>query len=207
MTLYDGWGLMTVGVPHLELAASLPGLVLWGVTATVCLLLFGASFAIPERATPWMYALRAVLLVQASALVYFLFWAEHWPYDLAGYLQTMMATGLAIASVTPLVLGFIWHVRDVGWAKKLALVGVMQAYSVVLVPLQYAVQGLVLEHATMLFLPALYILFGIPLHILTLVALYAWGMSWEGAIPALGVPLSAAAPGEAARTASAYRAA
>lgn len=188
MTLYDTWGELIVGVPHLALEAGLPGPWLWGATALVTVLAFAASFFIPARMTPGIYALRAVLLVQASALVYFALWAERFPYTLADYLQTMMLTGLVIATVTPVVLGFIWHLQDVAWPKKLALAVLVQGYAVVLIPLQYALHGLILERATMLFMPLLYILLGLPIHVLALVALYAWGMSWQGELVALGVP-------------------
>ncbi len=187
MTLYEVAG-ATVGVPHLALEASLPGAGVWSGAALGTGLLFAASFALPDRMTPGIYALRAVCLIQASAVLYFAFWADRFPYTLGDYLRAMMATGLVIATVTPVVLGFIWHIQDVAWPKKLALVVLMQGYAVVLIPLQYATHGLVLREATLLFLPVLYILFGVLLHTLTLIALYAWGMSWSGELPALGVP-------------------
>ncbi|MEM1042530.1 MAG: hypothetical protein AAGI91_07855 [Bacteroidota bacterium] len=191
MTIYEGWGGLAVGVPHLVLETGPPGVWLWAVTALVTALLFALSFLIPDRMTPGIYALRALLLIQTSALVAFALRTEPFPYTLADYLQTMTATGLVIATVTPVVLGFIWHVQDVAWPKKLALAVIMQAYIAVLIPLQYVLHGLVLEQVTMLFMPLLYILFGIPVHVLTLVALYAWGMSWDGELVALGVPAEA----------------
>ncbi len=191
MTLYEVWGGLTVGVPHVVLEAPLPGAWLWGTTALVTILLFALSFFIPDRMTPGIYALRALLLIQASALVSFALRAEPFPYGLTDYLQAMMTTGLVIATVTPVVLGFIWHLQDVAWPKKLALAALMQGYAVVLIPLQYAMHGLILEQATMLFMPLLYILLGIPIHVLTLVAIYAWGMSWDGELVALGVPAEA----------------
>lgn len=188
MTVYEAWSLGTFGVPHLSLTASHPGPWLIGTTGLVTLLLFLASFRMPEEWTPGLYVLRTALLIQASAVFYFTFWGRQFPYTLDEYLMSIMATGVIMISVTPLVLGLTYYVQDVSWTRKVGLTLTVIGYAVVLVPIQYLVQAIVLHHISLLFLPLLYILFGIPLHVLTLVALYAWGMSWKGSHPTLGIP-------------------
>ena len=188
MAMTDAWGLATVGVPYLDLAMGLPGPVALFASGFAVLVLWLASAFLPERWRPGVYLLRAVLLVHASAVVYFAVWPELWPYTLADYLHGMTATGLAIATATPVVLALALHVQDLSLTRKAAFTALALGYSVVLVPLQYAVQGWLLTHTTALAMPALYLFGGVPLHVFTLVALYAWAMSWPGRLPALGVP-------------------
>jgi hypothetical protein len=45
-------------------------------------------------------------------------------------------------------------------------------------PLQVLCQALFLQK-TVLFMPVLYIVFGLPVNILIIVAFYSWGMSWS----------------------------
>jgi hypothetical protein len=45
------------------------------------------------------------------------------------------------------------------------------------VPLQVLVHALVLQKS-LLFMPVLYIIFGLPVDILVVIAFYSWGMTW-----------------------------
>ena len=204
MTVYRPLGLMEVGVPSLALEAAAPSGMLWMATLIVTVLLFAGSFLLPDRMVPFAYAVRAVVLVQASALAFFLLWPEAFPYSLTSYLQGMSVTGLAIATASIPVLGLTYFVQDVSWLHKLGLTGVVLAHSVVLVPLQYLAHGLLLHDGSLLFMPVLYLFFGVPLHVFSLVALFAWGMSWTGRLPSLGTPATDAhmAPNHAEDTRS-----
>lgn len=188
MTVYRPLGLMEVGVPSLTLEAAPPGGPLWMATLIVTVLAFAVSFLLPDRMLPFAYAVRALVLVQGSALTFFLLWPEAFPYSLTSYLQGMSVTGLAIATAAIPVLGLTYFVQDVSWLHKLGLTGVVMAHSVVLVPLQYLAHGLLLHEGSLLFMPVLYLFFGVPLHVFSLVALFAWGMSWAGRLPSLGTP-------------------
>lgn len=188
MTLYQPFGGMEVGVPSLALSAALPSGMLWMVTLIGTVLLFAISFLLPDRMVPLAYAIRALVGVQASALAVFLLWPESFPYSLTSYLQGMSVTGLAIASASIPVLGLTYYIQDVSWLHKLGLTVVVLAHSVVLVPLQYVAHGLLLHDGSLLFMPVLYLFFGVPLHVFSLVALFAWGMSWTGRLPSLGTP-------------------
>lgn len=194
MALTDAWGVVTIGIPFLDLSMGVPGPVALFASGFGILVLWIGSIFLPERWRPGVYLLRAVLLVHASAVVYFALWPELFPYTLADYLHGMTATGLAIATATPVVLALALHVQDLSIGRKVGFTALALAYSVVLVPVQYAVQGWILSHATALVMPALYLFGGVPLHVFALVALYAWAMSWPGRLPALGVPDTDSAP-------------
>ncbi len=188
MTVYQPFGMMEVGVPSLALEALAPSGVLWMATFIVTIVVFAISFLMPDRMVPLAYAIRALVLVQASALAVFLIWPESFPYSLPSYLQGMSVTGLAIATASIPVLGLTYFIQDVSWLHKLGLTLVVLAHSVVLVPLQYVAHGLLLYDGSLLFMPVLYLFFGVPLHVFSLVALFAWGMSWTGHLPSLGTP-------------------
>ena len=150
------------------------------VTAVATLVAFAATWALPERFTPLKYLARAICLVQGISLFYFALWPGQFPYTLGAYGAGMMATGLAITSAVPVVLGFTYYVHDVGLGRKVLFTGLALAHSAILVPVLYAAHTLVVAAGSLLFLPVLYLLAGIPLHVMTLVSLYAWGMSWPG---------------------------
>jgi len=188
MTVYQPVGWMEVGVPSLALEAALPSGTLWMATLIVTVLVFAGSFLLPDRMVPFVYAIRALVLVQASALAVFLLRPESFPYSLTSYLEGMSVTGLAIATASIPVLGLTYFIQDVSWLHKLGLTVVVLAHSVVLVPLQYMAHGLLLHDGSLLFMPVLYLFFGVPLHVFSLVALFAWGMSWTGTLPSLGTP-------------------
>jgi hypothetical protein len=44
-------------------------------------------------------------------------------------------------------------------------------------PLQVLLQAIILQK-TVLFMPLLYIVFGMPLDVTIIIAFYSWGMSW-----------------------------
>ena len=185
---------LEIGVPYWALEAGAPGVPLLFGVGLGTLAVFVATAFLPESWRPGVYLGRAVLLVQLSAVVFFALWPEHFPYTLADYLHGMMATGLAIATATPLVLGLTLYVQDLRLWQKAAFTVVAMGYSVVLVPLQYALHGAALASGSLLWMPAVYLFLGVPLHVFALVSLYAWAMSWPGRLPALGVPVASAPP-------------
>ena len=189
MAVHDAWGLADIGAPHVVTQMALPGPLLLFAVGLVSAVLWIATHFVPETLTPGVYLVRLICIVQGSAVLYFSFWADAWPYTLPGYLETMTVTGLCLTTVAIPVLGLTYYIQDVSWAQKAFLTAVCLGYSVVLVPIQYFAHALLLTKVTALFLPVVYLFFGIPLHVLALVALYAWGMSWPGRLPALGTPV------------------
>ena len=181
-------GGVEVGVPYWDLPAALPEthhLLLAGVGVVV---LFVATLFMTESWRPAAYLTRAALLVKVAAIGHFAVWPERFSYTLPDYLHSMVATGLAITVATPLVLGLTYYVQDLKLWQKAAFTAVALGYSVVLVPLQYALHGIVLSAGSLLWMPVVYLFLGVPLHVFALVSLYAWAMSWPGRLPALGVP-------------------
>ena len=65
-----------------------------------------------------------------------------------------------------------------GVEARYLLTAVIMTHLALFLPLQILFQALFLQK-TVLFMPVLYIVFGMPINILVIIAFYAWGMSWH----------------------------
>ncbi len=165
--------------PYLAVGAGLPGFWTWIVGATITLALFGGSFLVPRRFLPVAYLIRVLAFFQAVAQVFFALWPAWFPYSASGYVHGMLIAGIALVSLTPVLLGLIYYIFDFALSRKLGLTLVTMLHLCLFIPLQYMAHAFILYHSTLLFLPILFFVFGLPLDILVLIAFYAWGVSWR----------------------------
>ena len=182
------WGEMALAVPYLSLPAGPPSTLLWWGTLIGTVLGLIASWALPERWVPLRYFLRALVFIQATALLFFVVRPEEFPYTLDDYLHGLTLASLLVVSLVPMVLAFTYYILDFSLRQKLALTACILGYMVLLVPLQYLVHSVLIHHASYLFMPMLYLVGGVPLNVLAFIALYGWGMSWEGQAKASTTP-------------------
>jgi len=166
-------------VPYLAVSSGLPDFTMWLVGAVLTLLLFVGTFLIPRRYLPVTYLLRIVVLFQTCAQVFFLFWPRAFPYGASGYVHGMLIAGLILITLVPVLLGFTFYIFDFSLKKKIALTLLVMAHLCALVPLQYMAHAFVLHYTSLLFLPILFFVFGLPLDILIFIGFYAWGASWK----------------------------
>jgi hypothetical protein len=150
----------------------------WWTTAAVVLLLFGASFLLPKRNIPLIYLLRAVLCVQASALIYFGWATASFPHTANSYMEGLVSYGLTLISFVPILFGLTYYIFDFGLIRKTLVTFLTMIHLCLFVPLQVLLQAIVL-HKSILFMPVLYIVFGLPVDVLMVIAFYSWGMSWR----------------------------
>ena len=165
-------------IPYLRMEPVLPSAAVWGVTCLVTLALFAASFCLSDNLIPVMYLLRGILVVPVSALLYFVFLAARFPHTPDSYMEGLMTAGIALISIIPLLFGLTYYIFDFGLLKKALLTTVAMTHLALFLPLQILLQGLFLQK-TVLFMPVLYIIFGMPVNILIIVAFYSWGMTWS----------------------------
>ena len=158
------------------------GLVEMVAVTSATLLVWAGTRLLPDAMTPVSYFLRILCAVQLSAVVFFLFAGDRFPYTIARHLDAMLACGrasmVAAAILTPLsegLLGVPLHVR----AAHLLLV---LAYFTLFVPHGLLMHAWLLEHASILLMPLLYLAFGALLHVLVLVALLSWMLSGAAAV-------------------------
>ncbi|MBI5612155.1 MAG: hypothetical protein HY942_03665 [Gammaproteobacteria bacterium] len=176
---YSAMDLYEFDFPHIELASGLPDFAAWWIATVVTVLVFVGSFFLPKNKVPLIYLVRFIAAVQGVSQVYFLLTPETFPYNLSGYIAGIMLAGLALITLIPLILGFTYNIFYFGLWKKLSLAILTMGHLIVLVPLQYLTQAYILHHSSLMFMPVLFVIFGLPLDIMVFIALYAWGMTWK----------------------------
>jgi len=147
----------------------------WIVTAVLAFV--GA--ALRGGFVPLGYLLRALAMLQLSAQVWFTLAPPPFPYSLSVYGSSLLATGVVILLLAPFLVGATYFVFDFPLQKKVALGVLLLGHLAVLFPLQATVHVWVIQHASMLAMPMLFLVFGVLLDIFVYVALYGWAMSWR----------------------------
>jgi hypothetical protein len=165
-------------IPFPKMEGIAPDARTWWSTAAVVCLLYAASYFFPKKLTPVTYFLRAVLFVQVTALLYFLVIPARFPHTPDSYMEGLVSYRIALISGVPALFGLSYYIFKFGLFKKIALTTLTMSYLSLFLPVQVLLQAMVLEKSV-LFMPILYIVFGLPVDILIIVAFYSWGMSWS----------------------------
>ena len=169
---------LTLEIPYLRIYAVLPSLWTWSLTCFVTLLIFGATYLISSEMVPIIYMVRSVVIIQATALVYFALWPVSFPHTPDSYMEALVTANMGLISVIPLLYAFTYYIFDFGLTKKAFLTLITMGHLILFLPFQVLLQALVLQQ-TVLFMPVLYIIFGMPLEVLFIIAFYSWGMTWS----------------------------
>jgi hypothetical protein len=165
-------------IPYLRIYSVLPSLWTWSLTGSITLLLFAATFLLPRHLVPIIYLSRAILLVQGTSLFYFALWPVRFPHAPDSYMEAVVSSGIGLISVIPLLFALTYYIFDFGLWKKALLTTLTIVHLTVFLPFQVVLQAMVLQ-ITVLFMPALYIIFGMPVDVLLIIAWYSWGMTWS----------------------------
>ncbi len=170
--------LYRVDMPLLRLEAGPMTSQMFWLSLALTVLLFALTWLLPDRMLPIAYLVRAILLIHSSALFFFAFFAARFPHDATSYTSGLMTTGAALISLVPLILGFTYYIFDFGVVRKLALTVIVIAHLTVFLPIQVLLHARIIQ-ASVLFMPVLYLVFGLALEIMVLISFYAWAMSWK----------------------------
>ncbi|MFZ0283754.1 MAG: hypothetical protein WAL32_00865 [Terriglobales bacterium] len=170
--------LLRLSIPYLRMEPILPDLQTWSLVGAVTLLLFTGTFFLSPKFIPLIYLARGILLIQATSLIYFALWPTSFPHTPDSYMEALVTSGIGLISVVPLLFGFTYYIFDFGLLKKAALTGLTVVHLSIFLPFQVVAQALVLQK-TVLFMPVLYIVFGMPVDVLLIIAFYSWGMTWS----------------------------
>jgi hypothetical protein len=169
-------------LPVLAVSTPLPDqstlLIAGGISGAAIL----ASMLLSERWIPLRYFLRLLAFLQGTAIAFFAIAPGAFPYRLQDHVFLLLAAGLVVMGLVPLVLSLTLHVFDLAlWRKVLVTLALLVHLSVFL-PLQVLVHvGLVLEGSALV-MPVLFLIFGLLLDVLILVAFYGWALSWPGTL-------------------------
>jgi len=169
---------LSFNIPYLRMEPVLPSAQVWWLSCATTLLIFVVTFFIPKKLVPVIYLLRAVLLIQTVALLYFALIPASFPHTPDSYLAGFVTSGIGLISLVPLIFGLTYYIFDFGLPKKALLTSITMAHLTLFLPLQCLLQALVLQK-TVLFMPVLYIVFGMPIDVMLVIGFYSWGMTWS----------------------------
>lgn len=167
-------------IPYPDLPVTNPSQFAVWLNLLISVLLLAVSALLSKGYLPLIYIIRAALMVQMSASIYFFIVPEGLPYALSNYIAGMLIVGLYITFLVSPILAFIYYVFDFGLVRKLIVTALMVSYFVVVLPFQYMVHAMIFSSWSMLFMPVMYLLFGALLNVLFLVSWYSWAMTWRG---------------------------
>ncbi len=148
------------------------------LTATaISLLVLAGTFLLPDRLAPLRSFFRLLVVVQASAILFFAASPEPFPYRLSDYLFGLMATGLVAMGMVPMVLALTLYHLDLVWWRKLAVTGFLLGHFAVLTPLLVLLHASAILHGTAILIPVLFVGFGVLPFALVFLGGYGWAMS------------------------------
>ena len=165
-------------LPFPDMGTWLPtsSMIWWNLIISVVAFLL-AGF-LPQRFMPLTYFLRAALLMQMSASVYYLCVPDRDPYPLPDYFVGMFTVGWYFLFLLPITLALVYYIFDFAVWRKFVVTLVALIYFICFMPMQYMLHALIIHEWSTLFTPVLYILFGPLLNVLLLVCFYSFGMTW-----------------------------
>jgi hypothetical protein len=170
--------LLELRIPYLRMEPILPDLQTWTLACAVTVLLFTGTFFLSKQLIPIIYLARGILLIQATSLIYFALWPASFPHTPESYMEALVASGMGLISVIPLLFALTYYIFDFGLLRKAVLTAMTMLHLAIFLPFQVLAQAMVLQK-TVLFMPVLYIVFGMPVDVLLIIAFYSWGMTWS----------------------------
>ncbi len=165
-------------IPYPQMEGLAPDAWTWWSTAAAVCFAYAASHFFPKKLTPIAYLLRAVLFIQASALLYFLLAPARFPHTPDSYMEGLVSYQIALISAVPTLFGLTYYIFKFSPLKKIVLAVLTMSHLSLFLPVQILLQAMILEKSV-LFMPILYMVFGLPLNILIILAFYSWGMGWS----------------------------
>ena len=124
--------------------------------------------------------LRVVAFFQVTAQVFFALWLYSFPYGGSAYVHGMLIASVMFVSLIPAVLGTTFYLFDFSVGRKVLLTVIMMVHMIVLIPVQYFLHAYVMYHLSLLFMPLVFFVFGLPTNVLIFISLFGWGFSWKG---------------------------
>ena len=170
--------MFSLPVPLIDVQLRDLGMLAIAAHALAALLIWVLSGWLPDAARPLSYLLRFAVLIHAAAIVYFWFWPASFPHPLSNHVAGGLRQSWALMLVTPWLHLCMYYIFPFAVWQGVALTTVTLLFLFVLTPLQYACHAALVYGLGPIMSPLLYMLFGVMVPMLGLVALYGWGMSW-----------------------------
>jgi hypothetical protein len=160
-----------------DAASLVPGPFTGLFTAAGVIAAFAGTFWMPDRMVPLKYLVRTLCVVQASALLYFMFVPSQFPYTVGGHVSAMLASGYYLMLAMPLLLALGYGVLKLPRHQKLLYPAGLLAWFALMLPHKALLHVWILAEFSVLFMPMLYLCFGLVFDLMVFVALYSWLVS------------------------------
>lgn len=172
-------GAYVLEFPRLAAAAAPLTPAIWWTGSIAAVAVFLGSYLLPRRWLPVLYLMRTAAIVQGSAQLFFAIAPAAFPYDVAGYTGVLLTAGLMLIGIVPLLYGLTYFTLDFSRGRKLALVLMAMAHLAVFIPMQYVAHAWLLHHGSLLGMPLLFWMFGLPVDVGIVIGFYSWAVSWK----------------------------
>jgi YaiO family outer membrane protein len=182
MVHYRFENVYSFSAPYLHFKSSVPDYVDLVVGAIITISVFIGTFFIPRRHLPLIYSLRVIVFFQACAQLFFTFVPLSFPYGASGYVHGLLIAGLALIAVVPVILAFTYYIFDFRFHKKVGLTLMVMGHFIIMIPLQFLAHAYILYHSSLLMLPLLFFVFGLPMNVMIFIGYYSWGASWKNTL-------------------------
>jgi hypothetical protein len=165
--------------PQVDVPAMAPDTGILVGTGILIVTALVVSLKLPPWLTPLTYLLRAYCFIQTTAVVFFLLFPSYFKHTLSSYMSTMVDSSMFLLSAIPAIMAFTYYIFDIDLGRKLLLTAFIMLHLTLLVPLQYMAHIYIIAEWSLLFMPALYIMFGLLVQVAIFIAFYSWGMTWK----------------------------
>lgn len=177
----DWLGLLYYYIPTPVTAADPPSPRVLGIALAATLILMAASHLLLRRRwLPVVYVLWALGMFQLVAVGFFVWLPSLFPYTVAEHVGMGLDMGLTLMFLVPWLLALIYYPFGFGLARQIGTTALMVGWLALFLPHQYLVHAAVLQWGTTLWMPLLFIVFGVFLNVVLLIAIYSWAMSAPG---------------------------
>jgi hypothetical protein len=156
----------------------LPTVGLWWFTALGCMVLWGYSLWLPHERLPLIYFLRLVVLVQISSLVFFYLWPDSLPTTVAHFLTDVFRQAAGLMLLVPALFALTLCLFALPWWAKYGATAAALLFVTLFVPLQAACVAWILQVGGILFMPPLYLFFGLLPQVVALMGIYSFALSF-----------------------------
>jgi hypothetical protein len=156
----------------------LPTISVWWLTALACALLWGATMWFKPDRLPLIYFLRLVVLVQVSSLVFFYAWPQSLPTTVANFLADVFRQSAGLMLLVPALFALTLYLFVLPWWAKYGATAAALLFLLLFVPLQAACDAWILQLGGILFMPTLYLFFGLLPQVIALMGIYSFALSF-----------------------------
>jgi hypothetical protein len=151
----------------------------WWLTALLCVVLWICSISVEQDRLPLIYFLRLVTLVQISSLIFFYAWPNSLPTTIANFLTDVFRQSAGLMLLIPALFAATLYLFVLPWWVKYFATLSALFFLVIFVPLQAACCAWILHAGGIIFLPTLYLFFGLLPQIVALMGVYSFAASMQ----------------------------